>query len=242
MSRRTEPKPTAAFETGLIARRRGRGVPAVGVELTSTEPSQIPWYKGHNISSVDDLDQLAGQAALLYALAGSPRHLRRQADRRLAAAAHPTRQLDARRSRWMRARPPRAASFRDVHALPFAARRICCSAVALAPALLRALADGGHTRANYRDRELPFPFGVLDARRGAASRWSRCCCSQRLGSTRVFYPEVLPIAVYALGVVAARADRRHARGEPAAAPARRPPRGWRGHGAALLRGELSTAR
>ena len=45
-------------------------VPAVGVELSSTEPSQIPWYKGKGISSVDDLDNLAGQAALDYALAG----------------------------------------------------------------------------------------------------------------------------------------------------------------------------
>ena len=43
---------------------------AVGVELTTTEPSQIPWYKGRKISSVDDLDAPAGQAALLYALAG----------------------------------------------------------------------------------------------------------------------------------------------------------------------------
>jgi len=46
-------------------------VPAVGVELTHSEPSQIAWYKGHKISSVDDLDAPAGRAALLYALSGS---------------------------------------------------------------------------------------------------------------------------------------------------------------------------
>jgi hypothetical protein len=47
------------------------GVPAVGVELSNTEPSQVPWYKSQDISSVDDLDALAGQAALIYALAGA---------------------------------------------------------------------------------------------------------------------------------------------------------------------------
>jgi Copper transport outer membrane protein, MctB len=59
------------FEDGLLAGVAAVGVPAVGVELTSTEPSQIPWFKGRKISSVDDLDAPAGQAALLYALAGN---------------------------------------------------------------------------------------------------------------------------------------------------------------------------
>ena len=31
----------------------------------------MPWYQGKDISSVDDLDATAGQAALIYALAGS---------------------------------------------------------------------------------------------------------------------------------------------------------------------------
>jgi hypothetical protein len=59
------------FEDGLLAGVAAVGVPAVGVELTTTEPSQIPWFKGRKISSVDDLDAPAGQAALLYALAGN---------------------------------------------------------------------------------------------------------------------------------------------------------------------------
>ncbi len=58
------------FEDGLLAGVAAVGVPAVGVELTGTEPSQISWYKGRKISSVDDLDAPAGQAALIYALAG----------------------------------------------------------------------------------------------------------------------------------------------------------------------------
>ena len=62
---------SAAFESGLIAGVSAVGVPVVGVELSNTEPSQVPWYKSVGISSVDDLDALAGQAALVYALAGS---------------------------------------------------------------------------------------------------------------------------------------------------------------------------
>jgi len=59
---------SAAFESGLIAGVTAVGVPTVGVELSDTEPSQVPWYKSQGVSSVDDLDALAGQAALLYAL------------------------------------------------------------------------------------------------------------------------------------------------------------------------------
>jgi hypothetical protein len=61
---------TAAFESGLLAGVAAVRVPAVGVELSTTQPSQIPWYQGKGLSSVDDLDDLAGQAALDYALAG----------------------------------------------------------------------------------------------------------------------------------------------------------------------------
>jgi hypothetical protein len=61
----------ALFESGLLSGVAAVGVPAVGVELSSTEPSQVPWYKSRHISSVDDLDAPAGQAALIYALAGS---------------------------------------------------------------------------------------------------------------------------------------------------------------------------
>jgi hypothetical protein len=62
---------SAAFQTGLIAGVTAVGVPTVGVELSNTEPSQVAWYKSQGISSVDDLDSLAGQAALIYALTGS---------------------------------------------------------------------------------------------------------------------------------------------------------------------------
>jgi len=124
-----------------------------------------------------------------------------------------------------------------VHALPFVIALLI--ALTLAPALLRALSDGGHTRANYRDHELPFPFGVLTL---AAALFALIplLLLQRLGSTRVFHPEILPIAVYALGVIAlGLVDDTLAR-DSTDADGHRPQRGWRGHGAAALRGELST--
>jgi hypothetical protein len=60
-----------AFQSGMIDGVNAVGVPTVGVELTSTEPSQVPWYQSQNLSSVDDLDATSGQAALIYALTGS---------------------------------------------------------------------------------------------------------------------------------------------------------------------------
>jgi len=121
-----------------------------------------------------------------------------------------------------------------VHALPLLVA--LASAALLAPALLRELTAGGHTRVNYRGRSLPFPFGVLVL---AASPIALIALMllERLASSEVFHPEELPIAVYALGVLAlGLVDDTLGEGHGT----RPPPRGWRGHGAALLRGELST--
>ena len=62
---------SAAFESGLVKGLATVGIPTVGVELSTTEPSQVPWYQGEDLSSVDDLDTTAGEAALIYALTGS---------------------------------------------------------------------------------------------------------------------------------------------------------------------------
>ena len=62
---------SAAFETGLLSGVAAVGIPTVGVEMTGTQPSQVPWYESKRLSSVDDLDAPAGQAALVYALAGA---------------------------------------------------------------------------------------------------------------------------------------------------------------------------
>jgi UDP-GlcNAc:undecaprenyl-phosphate/decaprenyl-phosphate GlcNAc-1-phosphate transferase len=121
-----------------------------------------------------------------------------------------------------------------MHALPFLLA--LASAAVLAPAVLRALGAGGHTKANYRARELPFPFGVLTLA-AALIALIPLALLQVLASAEVFHPEVLPVAVYALGVLALGLID-DTLGEPRA---ERPvARGWRGHGAAALRGEGST--
>lgn len=51
----------AALESGLLRGAGSVGIPIVGVEVGSTQPSQVPWYQGQGISSVDDLDSTAGQ-------------------------------------------------------------------------------------------------------------------------------------------------------------------------------------
>ena len=144
-----------------------------------------------------------------------------------------------------------------MHALPFLLALL--SAAVLAPAVLRTLAEGGHTRLNYRERPLPFPFGVLIVA-AALIALIPLVLLARLASSEVFHPELLPIALYALGVttlgliddtlgearaglpVASGVIDQSARpgGDALEKPARPAPRGWRGHARAALRGELST--
>ena len=62
------------FEAGLMRGLQVDGIPVVGVETTETEPSQVPWFKEHDLSSVDDLDDPLGRAALVFALAGERGH------------------------------------------------------------------------------------------------------------------------------------------------------------------------
>jgi UDP-GlcNAc:undecaprenyl-phosphate GlcNAc-1-phosphate transferase len=126
-----------------------------------------------------------------------------------------------------------------MHALPFVIALV--SAAILAPGVLRMLSDAGHRKANYRARMLPVPFGVLSLV-AALLALIPLMLLQVLASAEVFHPEVFPIAVYAVGVAALGliddtlgqprgAERQEGRSEP---------RGWRGHGGALLRGEIST--
>jgi UDP-N-acetylmuramyl pentapeptide phosphotransferase/UDP-N-acetylglucosamine-1-phosphate transferase len=121
-----------------------------------------------------------------------------------------------------------------MHALPLVLALTC--AAAMAPAVLRALGAGAHTKANYRGRELPFPLGVLVLAAGAIALVPLELL-QRLASAAVLHPEVLPIALYALGVIALGLLDDVFGVQP---PGHPQPRGWRGHGAAALRGELTT--
>ena len=65
-----EAEAVETFEDGLMRGLRARDTPVVGVETTDAEDSQVEWFKGHELSSVDDLDDPIGRAALVFALAG----------------------------------------------------------------------------------------------------------------------------------------------------------------------------
>jgi hypothetical protein len=58
------------FDQGFVAGVRESRIPVVGVEQTSTDPSRIGWYKDRDISSVDDIDETAGHASLVFTLKG----------------------------------------------------------------------------------------------------------------------------------------------------------------------------
>lgn len=126
-----------------------------------------------------------------------------------------------------------------MHALPFLLA--LAGAAILAPALLRTLAQGGHVKANYRGRALPFPLGVLTLLAALLALIPLMLLAV-LASADVFHPEIWPAAVYVLGVLALGLidDTLGERAQPGPDGGRTAPRGWRGHGSAALRGELST--
>lgn len=62
---------SSRLETGLIEGVEATRTTAVGVEATDTEPSSISFFQSRNIASVDDLDRVAGQVAMIFALLGA---------------------------------------------------------------------------------------------------------------------------------------------------------------------------
>ena len=115
-------------------------------------------------------------------------------------------------------------------ALPIAA----AVAVALAPGLLEGLRAGGHLRANYRGRPLPFPFGLLIVL-AALIALIVLVPLQQLEVVQVFHPQTLIAVVYVLGVALLGLLDDALGGTLAGAP-----RGWRAHALALRHGQVST--
>lgn len=58
-------------ETALLKGMTATRMPIVGVESTSTEPSSISFFQSNGLSTVDDVDNAAGELALVYALLGA---------------------------------------------------------------------------------------------------------------------------------------------------------------------------
>jgi len=61
----------AQFESALLSGMTATRTPVVGVETTSTEPSSISFFRGSDLSSVDDVELTAGQLAMVHAMLGT---------------------------------------------------------------------------------------------------------------------------------------------------------------------------
>jgi UDP-GlcNAc:undecaprenyl-phosphate/decaprenyl-phosphate GlcNAc-1-phosphate transferase len=100
----------------------------------------------------------------------------------------------------------------------------------VAPPLIRALTEGGHLGANYRERQLPIPFGLLILA-SVLLALVPVELLARLGEVDLFYPRIGIVVLYVLGVSLLGliddtfTDRS---------------RGWRGHGRRTLSGGFST--
>ena len=62
---------TNLLEDGLMAGLTKTRSPIVGVQTVQTAPTQVPWYRERGLSSVNNVGQTAGQAALVLSLAGA---------------------------------------------------------------------------------------------------------------------------------------------------------------------------
>jgi hypothetical protein len=60
-----------ALQNGIVDGMAGTDGSIVGVEMKTSDPSQVPWYQARGISTVDDVDDVAGETALVYVLAGA---------------------------------------------------------------------------------------------------------------------------------------------------------------------------
>jgi hypothetical protein len=59
------------IESGLISGIVATRTPAVGVEGSTAEPSSISFFNGNDLTSVDDVDLVAGRLATVFALLGA---------------------------------------------------------------------------------------------------------------------------------------------------------------------------
>ncbi len=62
---------TATLEAGLLDGLRSTGLPVVGVETSVADPSSISLFSDHDVTSVDNVDEVAGRVSLAYGLAGA---------------------------------------------------------------------------------------------------------------------------------------------------------------------------
>jgi UDP-GlcNAc:undecaprenyl-phosphate GlcNAc-1-phosphate transferase len=115
-----------------------------------------------------------------------------------------------------------------VRLLPFVVATV--TALVLAPALRAALADNGFVRENYRGERLPFPFGVV-VFAAAAVALAPLAVIYAAADDSLAADTPPAVLTFVLGVAAL------GLADDALSGASR---GWRGHGAAVMKGSFST--
>lgn len=61
----------ADLQDGIARGLVQTGVEVVGVERRASDPSNIDWFRDHEMSTVDNVDEYAGKAAMVFVLAGA---------------------------------------------------------------------------------------------------------------------------------------------------------------------------
>ena len=61
----------ATLQDGIARGLVASGVDVVGIEQRDSDPSYVGWYRERDLSSVDNVDEAAGRAALVFVLGGS---------------------------------------------------------------------------------------------------------------------------------------------------------------------------
>jgi Copper transport outer membrane protein, MctB len=86
---------TGRLESGLLDGIVAAGAETVGVESTDTDPSSVSFFASHDLSTVDDLDLVSGQVAMVFALLGAEGNfgVKSSADRLLPEVLTPSPQL-----------------------------------------------------------------------------------------------------------------------------------------------------
>ncbi len=59
------------LESGLLQGMTATRTPVVGIETSTTEPSSVSFFQGNDLASVDNVEQAAGQLALVFSLLGA---------------------------------------------------------------------------------------------------------------------------------------------------------------------------
>lgn len=88
----TDAKAADLLEKGVVTGLHDQASQIAGVERTDTEPSTIGFFKAEQLASIDDLDLVAGRAALVFTLLGSEGNfgVKSSADRLLPELLAPT--------------------------------------------------------------------------------------------------------------------------------------------------------